>query len=547
MKNLRGFIFWSGILIIIATNVMSSSLSNLDEIWNFNLARCIANGLVPYKDINMIVTPLLSFIVAPFLKLFGQELFITRAILIVLTFIIFVLIYNIFRKLNISKTVSKLSVISILFLQLSYLGLNYNYFIMCLTAIIILLELSCIRKNSNIIVKELFIGLLGGLAVCTKQTIGVLICGVIICSPLFFINKKDDIKNVLKHIGIRAVGIIIPIIAFIIYLIVNNAFYEFIDYAIKGIKTFSNTISYKDLINSQKIYIKILSIIAPILLIITLGLNVVLKLKKKADKNLFILTIYTLPIFILVYPIADEFHFAIAIIPIIILFVYELAKTIRRLIKKTFIEKYIMEFLEIITVLGTISLALFFVVKYDETLGNLSKYKLVNHFYQINISESVYKSISTVDNYISSSEKKVYILDSTAAVYMIPIDRYNKDYDLFLLGNLGSGAEEKQIDNIKNEDAKYLILKDEYNRNWQTPENVRSYIKDNMKYIESVDIFDVYENNPKTEEQTDETPQNTEENNVDQGNIEQTNIEEAENIVQNQQEEIVPQDQSTEQ
>lgn len=543
MKNLRGFIFWSGILIIIATNVMSSSLSNLDEIWNFNLARCIANGLVPYKDINMVVTPLLSFIVAPFLKLFGQELFITRAILILLTFIIFVLIYNIFRKLNISKTISKVSVISILLLQLSYLGLNYNYFIMCLTAIIILLELSCIRKNSNIIVKELFIGLLGGLAVCTKQTIGVLICGVIICSPLFFINKKDDIKNVLKHIGIRIIGMIIPIIAFIIYLMVNNAFHEFIDYAIKGIKTFSNTISYKDLINSQKIYIKILGIIAPILLIITIVFNIVLKLKKKVDKNLFILIVYTLPIFILVYPIADEFHFVIAVIPIIILFVYELVKIFRRFIKKTFIEKYIMEFLEIITVLGTISLALFFVVKYDETLGNLSKYKLVNHFYQINISESVYKSITSVDKYISSSQKKVYILDSTAAIYMIPLDRYNKDYDLFLLGNLGSGAEEKQIDNIKNEDAKYLILKDEYNRNWQTPERVRSYIKDNMKYIESVDIFDVYENNSKTEE----PPQNTENNSVDQSNSEQTNSEEAENIVQNQQEEVVPQSQPTEQ
>ena len=547
MKNLRGFIFWSGILIIIATNVMSSSLSNLDEIWNFNLARCIANGLVPYKDINMVVTPLLSFIVAPFLKLFGQELFITRAILILLTFIIFVLIYNIFRKLNISKTISKVSVISILLLQLSYLGLNYNYFIMCLTAIIILLELSCIRKNSNIIVKELFIGLLGGLAGCTKQTIGVLICGVIICSPLFFINKKDDIKNVLKHIGIRIIGMIIPIIAFIIYLMVNNAFHEFIDYAIKGIKTFSNTISYKDLINSQKIYIKILGIIAPILLIITIVFNIVLKLKKKVDKNLFILTVYTLPIFILVYPIADEFHFVIAVIPIIILFVYELVKIFRRFIKKTFIEKYMMEFLEIITVLGTISLALFFVVKYDETLGNLSKYKLVNHFYQINISESVYKSITSVDKYISSSQKKVYILDSTAAIYMIPLDRYNKDYDLFLLGNLGSGVEEKQIDNIKNEDAKYLILKDEYNRNWQTPERVRSYIKDNMKYIESVDIFDVYENNSKTEEQTEEPPQNTENNSVDQSNNEQTNSEEAENTVQNQQEEIVPQSQPTEQ
>ena len=64
-----------------------------------------------------------------------------------------------------------------------------------------------------------------------------------------------------------------------------------------------------------------------------------------------------------------------------------------------------------------------------------------------------------------------------------------------------------------------------------------------MKYIESVDIFDVYENNPKTEE----TPQNTENNSGDQSNNEQTNSEEAENTVQNQQEELVPQSQPTEQ
>ena len=33
--------------------------------------------------------------------------------------------------------------------------------------------------------------------------------------------------------------------------------------------------------------------------------------------------------------------------------------------------------------------------------------------------------------------KKVYILDAEAAIYMIPINNYNKDYDMFLKGNIG--------------------------------------------------------------------------------------------------------------
>ena len=42
--------------------VLPRNLQNLDEIWNFNFARNIANGLLPYKDFNMLQTPLLSFI-----------------------------------------------------------------------------------------------------------------------------------------------------------------------------------------------------------------------------------------------------------------------------------------------------------------------------------------------------------------------------------------------------------------------------------------------------------------------------------------------------
>ena len=77
MKKLRDVLFWSGIFLVILTYIVIKPLENLDEMWNFNVARCIANGLIPYKEISMVSTPLLGFLTAIFLKIFGTEMFIT--------------------------------------------------------------------------------------------------------------------------------------------------------------------------------------------------------------------------------------------------------------------------------------------------------------------------------------------------------------------------------------------------------------------------------------------------------------------------------------
>jgi len=60
-------VFAMAILLFLAT-VLPRNLANLDEIWNFNFARNIANGLIPYKDFNMLQTPLLPFILRWYFK-----------------------------------------------------------------------------------------------------------------------------------------------------------------------------------------------------------------------------------------------------------------------------------------------------------------------------------------------------------------------------------------------------------------------------------------------------------------------------------------------
>lgn len=54
--------FFVIMMLLFAATVLIRNLANLDEIWNFNFARNIANGFIPYNDFNMLQTPLLSFI-----------------------------------------------------------------------------------------------------------------------------------------------------------------------------------------------------------------------------------------------------------------------------------------------------------------------------------------------------------------------------------------------------------------------------------------------------------------------------------------------------
>lgn len=105
--------------------------------------------------------------------------------------------------------------------------------------------------------------------------------------------------------------------------------------------------------------------------------------------------------------------------------------------------------------------------------------------------------IIAVDNYMLKQNemgKKVYILDSDACIYMIPLDKYNKNYDMFLKGNLGSKGEELQIENLDKERNTIILIKnDKYNKNWQIPKKVIKYVQENWNKTGEILIFDIYE------------------------------------------------------
>lgn len=502
MKKFGNFMFAMCLVLLITMATIIKPVSSLDEVWNFNVGRCIANGLIPYKDISMVSTPLLGFLIAIPLKLFGQEMFYIRIFAIVLGLLCFVSIFKIFKNLEIKREVTHIFVLIVVALLSSFIYAEYNLLSLFFILQIILLEIKYIKnKKWDRWIADLIIGFLAGLVICSKQSVGIVISGITIIIPVLRINSRKGIYKGFRSFITRMIGILIPVDILLFYLKQNGAYYDFLDYSIYGLKTFSNSISYKDFfLMSNELY-KVFAIVAPLIVVATIIVSIVLRIKNKNDKIASTIALYSLGTFVMVYPIADRWHFSIAVVPSLILLVYVIKLLCNRSTRfKKMNLKYVLEFMNICTILiilfGTLSIEFI----YRDHLGMTTKYDYQKHFRYISISAATNNSIKEINEFSAVKEKKVYILDATAAVYMVPIDRYNKNYDMFLLGDLGAGGEDAIIEQIKSEDALYLIIKDEENINWKNPSKVRSYIKENMEYVGEKSYFEIYQN--KAEDKT---------------------------------------------
>lgn len=611
-KVINKVFMWS-LFILVFIFMLSVQLNkyptNLDELWNYNTARCIKNGLIPYKDISMITTPLFPTIVAICMKIFGDNLFVFRIIGAVLFTLILIFTYKIFYELLKKQSIAIIFTGIICFALFQYFMVDYNFFVLLISLIIEYLELKiyCVeqkrhtnnketseqkytnKKQHRFFSDDLLIGFLAGLAICSKQTLGFFILLYVLLINLLFIRNKDDWKVYLKTAMNRLIGAFIPSLMFLIFLVVTKSYDDFISYAILGIRTFTNSIPYRNLIQGNVIITKILAIIIPFFVTIMIAYSFYLLRKLKKDnkikedktisdkindnriklnktisnqvndnkireiktsenkikyKKIIIATFSGIPMLITIYPIADEVHFYIAVLQFSILLLYILAFLCVKLLKKIieydkigkvfnyiienkvniFVKKFIVTF---IILLGIFKMAQISLYNYEEYKSKLLESKsivenknikneniknenienknkenediknnkdLFKHFKNIPLKTGYIKLTQELyDFYKENNDKKIIIVDAEACVYDIPMDIYNKNFDMFLKGNIGKDGEEGIINNIENNtNTIYLIKKKGENLNWQTPKSVIEYIRKNMKKLGSIEYYDIY-------------------------------------------------------
>ena len=287
-----------------------------------------------------------------------------------------------------------------------------------------------------------------------------------------------------------------------VYLLVTNSLIDFINYAILGIKTFSNKIAYTGLLQDDNLEIRILAVLIPASIMLNAIILLIARILKRENdefKNILTILIYSVSIIIVMYPISDKIHFLIGSFIALIGLIYQiylLGKILYRKIRLA--QKY--KVYKITTLLIQVIIFVEIAIYGINNLYNyikVEKNERIAHYKNIEISEGLIERVDEIDAYISEQEnngKKVYILDAEAAIYMIPLNEYNKDYDMFLKGNIGKDGEQGQIEKIqnRNDNELYLIRNSKLRSNWQTPLNVVNYVRNNLEKIGEISIYEVF-------------------------------------------------------
>lgn len=463
------------LIILLSFSLFLKPIADGDEIWNYNFAKCIADGKTPYKDFNMVQTPLSAYISAVFLILGNNSFIAFRLSGVILMCFVLIILYKLCVIISEDNNLSLVAVIFVFSIHYSIWIYNYNNLNLLILLVIIYLEISDKRLKNNKL-KNIFIGLLYGLIILIKQSTGAVLllgCVAILVIDYFLLNKKK------KDIFIQLASSTIPIVIFLFIVMITDKFKDFYDYAISGIKYFTHRVTLIEFITSSPFGIFITFFI--IFVLIKMIRNIYQNRKdKERIRNLIVLLIISLSGCIVAYPICDSIHMAVAFVPFV--------PCLFSCTKKLSVTKR----QGIICVGVSLLVALFSVV---QTLPNNSYYKKceLNNFEGLFINKELENNIECIDEYIVKMDKKgiqVKMLDKYAAVFMIPLDKYNKNFDMLLVGNLGSNSIK---DLLVDTDTIYLVAKDSENLGYQAHYDLVNYVKDNYKKIDEVIFYEVYE------------------------------------------------------
>ena len=408
---------------------------NLDEVWNYGFSNNIYNGLIPYKDFNMVITPLFPFLGSIPFFIFGSDL---------LTFHIFGSLVLTITIYLISKLVKdKTNLFILLFLiPVSLTYPSYNTFLLTLFIMLILSE-----KNKK---SDYLIGFILSMLILTKHTVGFML---FLPSLLYL---KNDYKKVLKRLSIISISMIV----FLLYLIITNSLSQFINLCVLGLIDFSS--------NSKGI--NIIFILSLILIII----NIINIIKDKKDINNYYLLMFSS----ILIPIFDLYHFEIYLIAfLIILF---MNKDINLKININLFAIGVIIGISVILLSERLDNII-----YPNKINNFS-YKLMDKKY-IDYTNKINKKIKEygIDNIIFLGEDGYY--------FKIINDRKTTYLDLINQGNWGYNGENKHLKEIKkNKDKIFFVNKNELKSNKQSMKKAIKYVIENGKRINKIYKYDIY-------------------------------------------------------
>lgn len=423
----------------------------------YQWARCISLGMLPYKDFNMLQTPLSAYFSSVFFKVNGSAFcmhLLPFSICTVIT-VYFSVKIAVCKKTN--ATVFPLYIWGTVTIWCP----NALYNIMSLMFWVIALYVFFCYKEDPKIYKLTLIGFITALCFYTKQNaamLSVVSFGVIFVKS--WVKNRANKQTVIKELSALWLSFILGIGTGLVILLWQGNLKEFIEYTLFPAKSFVAPYA-KNPVN----------FILSIILIIAIFVFITIIEKKTTESEICVCaaigTLIAFPVFNITHLMFTHLFLFIIIC----------------------IFKGQMAYLRLCFVLYFAAVSIFyenyFVCKLNSVKEMVVKYEN-RQLYNLNTQELVSDEEIGILDYLKDKDvSKYHILDAFAGFYSIYYDRYDKYYDLFLEGNAGKKSLTDVVsDTIHNEKGDYFIIKtkatfDDYERKEWIDAN--DYIKENCK------------------------------------------------------------------
>lgn len=465
---------------------LHNDIIDMDEIWNYQMARRILYGQIPYKDFAILQTPFAPQLNAILLKTFGDHLIVMRWAASIVAVLSGLVAYRILRLTGRSQLLAIVYTFLIVGLFIAYPKNNYSWYVVFFLSVALLLELIKIHaEKPRQVGYEIWIGIVLGLTVITKQNIGL---AAIFVSVAYLLVCNNDLgkRNVLKSLQLKATGVLFVVGAELTYLSMHmNIIWLFRDMAENLTRFAGNaSIPYHTLLYYCFLLGDIPSLLFALILptCIFIFIFKALRTKKPMTRRILnLISVYALANICMIVPLSDPVHLLfgmpISIIAVSTAFTKPAEESQK---KKIFLSVFLM-------------LIIIFFVPYRFLSASEPTGHDIRHYESIHFSAETKASLIEMNSFIENEEangRTVLFLNYLSAFYLIPMDKFDYKYD-----TIGSGgyAEQEMIDLLASKpNATVIIRSYERKENWQETKRIEEYVRETMHYSNSLYGFDVY-------------------------------------------------------
>src|SRR6266567_3093677 len=453
---------------------------DLDQTWNYQFARRIICGQVPYRDFNIIVTPLSAQLNALLITIFPDEMIVLRWEGALIAALNACIIYIILRKYLNIKLVISLFILTLFVMVVNvWPQNNYSWTSVLFLSLAMLFEYKYSDNihDSSANIYVFIIGIILGIVTIIKHNIGIagLLCSLVLSIVnfrLYSVNRSISVSQLLQQIWLKLAGWFVIVVIELLYLWQHNALSAFIDFTISGMGSYTNRsyLPYSHLVKDFYNNINAFSVLIPIALLSLLlkFSNFCERVKKGPYALIFF---YSIANFSLIYPISDTTHLALAA-PLSLI---ATAVILNELKIKHDISKGIY-----VSLAGMVVISVCISI-YKSSEGHFVRGQELRHYKYLPISQEKIKLIKGIDDFIVDTESKgkhVYMLDPRASYFMIPIDKFNHKYDPMNAGNFGTKGIQEVLNSLSSEKNLVVLVRGEkLSPNWLEQKEFIDYAK----------------------------------------------------------------------